>query len=102
MYCSARSFDKKVYIWDTYKHISRNEMPCQAVFNKISLDPIQDELRHLKKIEKILIFKRIIFKKIGIMHEKWNLEKLRVAFVISSLKQQIYVTFCHNPQIQTD
>ena len=38
-------------------------MPCQAVFNKISLDPIQDELKHLKKIEKILIFKRIIFKK---------------------------------------
>ena len=77
-------------------------MPWQAVFNKIILDPIQDELRHLKKIKKILISKRVIFKKIGIMHEKGNLEKLRVAFVISSLKQQIYVMFCHNPQIQTD
>ena len=38
-------------------------MPCQTVFNKTSLDPIPDELKDLKKLEKDLISKRIIFKK---------------------------------------
>ena len=28
------------------------EMPCQVVLNKISLDPIPDELKDLKKAEK--------------------------------------------------
>ena len=48
-------------------------MQCQTVFNKIRLDPIQDEVRDLKKLEKILISKRIIFKKTGITHAKENL-----------------------------
>ena len=38
-------------------------MQCQIVFNKVSLDLIPDELNDFKKIEKILISKRIIFKK---------------------------------------
>ena len=38
-------------------------MPCQSVFNKMSLDPIPDELKDLKNLEKNLIFKKIIFKK---------------------------------------
>ena len=64
LYCLVRSFYEKTYIWDTcHKHPSRNEMPCQAVFNKMSLDPIPDELKDLKVLEKKLITKRIIFKK---------------------------------------
>ena len=34
--------------------------------------------------------------------EKWNLQKLRVVFVISPLKQEIYATFCQDLQIQMD
>ena len=50
LYFPVRSFDEKSYIYDTcHKHLSRNEMPCQAVFNKMSLDPIADELKYLKK-----------------------------------------------------
>ena len=57
MYRSVRSFDEKIYISDTYhKHLSRNETPCQAVFNKMSLDSIPDELKDLKKLEKNLNF----------------------------------------------
>ena len=57
MYRSVRSFDEKIYISDTYhKHLSRNEIPCQAVFNKMSLDSIPDELKDLKKLEKNLNF----------------------------------------------
>ena len=32
---------------------------CQAVFNKMNLNPITDELKDFKKFEKILISKRI-------------------------------------------
>ena len=52
-------------------------MPCQAVFKKMGLDSILDELKDLKKIEKILIFKRIRFKKIGIMHRKREFAKIK-------------------------
>ena len=63
-YLPVSSFDEKVCICDTcYKHRFRNEMPCRAVFNKISLDPISDELKDFKKLEKVSIFKRMIFKK---------------------------------------
>ena len=63
-HCLVRSFYEKTYVYDTcHKHPSRNEMPCQAVFNKMSLDPITDELKDLKKLEKNLISKRIIYKK---------------------------------------
>ena len=52
-------------------------MPCQAVFDKTSLDPISDELKYLKKLEKDLISKRIIFKKIAIMHGKGEFAKIK-------------------------
>ena len=52
-------------------------MPCQAVFDKTSLDPIPDELKYLKKLEKDLISKRIIFKKIAIMHGKGEFAKIK-------------------------
>ena len=68
-----RSFDG-TYICDTcHKHLPRNEMPCQAIFKKMSLGPIPDELKDLKKLEKVLISKRTIFKKIAIMHGKAEL-----------------------------
>ena len=77
-YCPVRSFDENIYICHTcHKHLSRNEMPCQAVFNKMSLDPILDELKDLKKLEKILISKRIIFKKIAIINGKGEFAKIK-------------------------
>ena len=77
-YCPVRSFDENIYICHTcHKHLSRNEMPCQAVFNKMSLDPTPDELKHLKKLEKILISKRITFKKVAIMHGKGEFAKIK-------------------------
>ena len=51
-------------------------MPCQAVFNKMILDPIPDELNDFKKLEKILIFNRITLKKKAIMHGKGEFAKI--------------------------
>ena len=77
LYCPVRSFDKEIYIRDTcHKHLSRNEMPCQAFFNKTSLDPIPDELNDFIEIEKIIISKRIIFNKIAIMPGKEEFAKI--------------------------
>ena len=45
--------------------------------NKMVLNATPDELKYLEKLEKVLICKRIIFKKIPIMHGKVNLLKLR-------------------------
>ena len=73
-----RSFDEITYIFDTcHKLLSRNEISCQAVFSKMSLDPIPDELKDLKKVAKIFISKRIILKKIAIMHGKGEFTKIK-------------------------
>ena len=78
LYRSVRSFDEKIYICDTCnKHLSINEIPCQEIFNKMSLDSIPDELKDFKKIEKISISRKIIFKKIAIMHEKGEFAKIK-------------------------
>ena len=48
LYCPVRSLG--VYLCNTcHKHLSRNEMSSQTVFNKMSLDPIPDELRGFLK-----------------------------------------------------
>ena len=73
-----RSFDETIYICHIcHKRLSRNEIPCQAIFNKMSLDPIPDELKDLKKLEKVLISKRIIFKETAIMHGKSEFAKIK-------------------------
>ena len=78
LYCLMKSFDEKNYIGHTcHKHLSRNDMPCQAIFNKMSLDPIPDELKDLKKLEKMLIYKRIIFIKIAVMYGKREFGKIK-------------------------
>ena len=47
----------------------------------MALDPILDELKELKKNrKKVRISKRILFKKISVMHEKGEFLKLREAF----------------------
>ena len=57
-----KSYDERSYICETcHKHLHKNEIPCQAVCNKMALDPIPDELRYLTKLEKVLIFKRLLF-----------------------------------------
>ena len=75
-----KSFDDKLYICETYhKHLNKNEVFSQTVSNKAALDPY--ELKKLKKLEKFLIFKIMLFKKITIMHKKVNFPKLRKAFL---------------------
>ena len=81
-YSPIKLFDQKIYICNgCHKHLSRNEMPCQAAFNKKSLNPIPDELKDLNKSGKILIPRRIIFKKIAIMHGKGEFAKIKGSII---------------------
>ena len=53
LYQPLKSFDEKLYICETcHKHLYKNEIPCQAVSNKMVLDPIPDELKDFKKQKK--------------------------------------------------
>ena len=61
-------------------------MSCESVFNKMSLDPTQDELKDFKKLGKTLISKRIIFQQMAIMHGKGKFAKIKGSFVTSPLK----------------
>ena len=46
------------YVCETcHKHLSKNVIPCQAVCNIMEIDPIPNELKDLKCLEKILISK---------------------------------------------
>ena len=65
---STESFDSRFYICHTCDcHLLKNDIPCQAVWSKLELVPIPLEIASLNRLEKILISKRILFKKISIM-----------------------------------
>ena len=45
----VKLFDEKLYICETcHKYLYKNEVPCQAVCNKMALVPIPDQLKYLK------------------------------------------------------
>ena len=73
-----KSFDEKLCICETsHKHLNKNEIPCQAVCNKIALDPIPDESKNLSKLGKVFISQKILFKKIAIMCGKGKISKIK-------------------------
>ena len=68
LYTGVQSFDSNNYICLTCdRYLKKNEIPCQAVWNKLELDDIPDKLSVLNRLERVLIAKRILFKKINIM-----------------------------------
>ena len=78
-------------------------MPCQVVFNKMSLHPITGELKDFKKLEKKLISKIIILKKKeAIIHRKGKFVKVNGGICNVPVEKQIYAIFCQELQVQTD
>ena len=49
------------------KKTKQNETPCQAVYNKLGISYVQQELMSLNKSEIALISLRLLFKKLVIM-----------------------------------
>ena len=73
------SYDNKKYICMTCKKkTQKNKIPCQAVFNKLEISDVPQELKTLNKLEIALISQRLLFKKIAIM-SKGQMPKIRGA-----------------------
>ena len=68
LFTNVESFDKSKYVCFTCdRHLKKKEIPCQAVWNKLSVDDLPGEIKSLNRLEKVLISKIILFKKISIM-----------------------------------
>ena len=49
LYHPVKSLDENLYICETYhKHLNKNEIHCQAVCDKMTVDPILNELKDIK------------------------------------------------------
>ena len=53
----------------------KKRKPCQAVSNKLNVEVAPKLVQNLRKFEKVLISKRMLFKKFAIMHGKGDLQK---------------------------
>lgn len=71
------------------RHLKKSDIPCQAVWNKLGLSEIPDDTNVLNQLEKVLISKRILFKKILIMlkgqHQKMKGEICKVPIQAESV-----------------
>ena len=68
LFTDIASFDNKEYICTTcHSKVLKGKIPCQAVYNDMSVDEIPAELALLEKLEQILIAQRIVFEKIVVM-----------------------------------
>ena len=62
------TYNSKHYICKTcHTKLKNNKTPCQAVWNKLEVDPLPGVLESLHKLEKAIICKRILFSKVMIM-----------------------------------
>ena len=77
-YVAQATYDGKVYVCMTcHKSIRKKRTPCQAVSNKLDVEVAPKQLQNLKKLEKVLTSKRILFKKVAIMHGKGEFSKIK-------------------------
>jgi hypothetical protein len=68
VFTNITSFDDKEYICATcHSKVTKGKIPCQAVYNNMSVDEIPPKLALLEKLEQILIAQRIVFEKIIVM-----------------------------------
>ena len=71
------TYGGKVYVCMTcHKSIMKKRTLCQAVSNKFDVEVAPKLLQNLRKLEKVIISKRTLFKKVLIMHGKGELAKI--------------------------
>ena len=76
------SFDGCLYMCKTcHKKIVKGKVPCQSVSNNLEVYNFPSHFRGIWKLEKVLIAKRLLFRKTTICHVG-KLKKFLVQFVI--------------------
>ena len=77
-YVAKATYDGKVYVCMTcHKSIMKKRTPCQAGSNTLDVEVAPKQLQNLRKLEKALISKRILFKKVAIMRRKGEFSKIK-------------------------
>ena len=62
------SYDRRLYICKTcHKKLHKKQKPCQSVSNKLENVTLPDGLSSINRLERVLVSKRLLFKKITIM-----------------------------------
>ena len=59
-----------------HKSIMKKRIPCQAISNKLDAEVAPKQLQNLRKLEKVLISKRILSKKVAILRGKGDFAKI--------------------------
>ena len=68
MNTEIKSFDGLLYICKTCdKKLKSSKVPCQAVLNKLQIFDLPKDYPDIRKLEKVLVAKRLLFKKITII-----------------------------------
>ena len=71
------SFDGNFYVCSTFHNtLRKKKFPCQAVSNQMLIQVMPEQSSHLKRLERILVSQRILFKKVLIMHGKEEFAKI--------------------------
>ena len=62
------SYDGRLYICRTYQNkVKKNNVSCQAGSNKLAVELLPNEFLDLRRLERVLVAKRILFKKVTVM-----------------------------------
>ena len=71
IFASVLSYDGRAYICITFhKKLLKGLVPCQTVINKLGIVSLTKEFESGNKLERILVSKRILFKKITIISKR--------------------------------
>ena len=77
-YYAQRSFDGSFHVCSTcHNKLRKNNIPCQAIGNKMFIKVIPEQLSHWKRLERISVSQRILLKKVLIMHWKGEFAKIK-------------------------
>ena len=72
------SYDVRLYICITcHNKVKKDNVPCQAVSNKLAVELLPNEFRDLRRLERVLVAKRILFKKVTVMPTKGQSPKMK-------------------------
>ena len=64
----VESYDGREYICLTcHSKLLKRKVPCQSVYNKLQIFELPNELAELRKLEKVIIAKRLLYEKVTIM-----------------------------------
>ena len=68
LYTDIKSFDGKLHVCRKCNlKLKKGKVPCQAVCYKLAVSCLPDQFKSVRKLERVLISKRLLFKKVKIM-----------------------------------